>query len=213
MTSISLAKNAENLLFLIKSKGPQTAQSCASSLNITSMGARQHLHDLQGKGLVTSYDENTGTGRPKRYWRLTEKSQQHFPDAHAYLTVEIINSIQNVFGDAGVNNIISKREEKTLRDYRQALQNYTQLGTKVRKLTELRNQEGYMAEYQRNNDGSYLLLENHCPICAAASHCQNFCKSELQIFQTVLGNDVMVERQSHIVSGARRCTYLITKKN
>ena len=50
------------------------------------------------------------------------------------------------------------------------------------------------------------------PICAAAAACQGFCRSELQIFQAVLGEDVQVTRTEHILSGARRCAYRIAAR-
>ncbi len=46
-------------------------------------------------------------------------------------------------------------------------------------LAAARSLEGYMAEVEPRVDGSVLLLENHCPICAAAQACQQFCRSEL----------------------------------
>ena len=54
-----------------------------------------------------------------------------------------------------------------------------------------------------------MFYENHCPICEAATSCQSFCRSELAIFNEVLGDEVTVERHEHIVEGARRCSYLI----
>jgi predicted ArsR family transcriptional regulator len=85
------------------------------------------------------------------------------------------------------------------------------LAQKVARLAELRSAEGYMAE-ARDEDGQLLLVENHCPICVAATRCQNFCRSELAIFEAALGPGVAVERIDHIVSGARRCAYRIIEK-
>jgi predicted ArsR family transcriptional regulator len=76
-------------------------------------------------------------------------------------------------------------------------------------LAVLREAEGYMAEVQQEPDGSLLLVENHCPICSAARACQNFCRSELAVFQRVLGPDLRVERVEHQLAGARRCAYRI----
>ena len=84
------------------------------------------------------------------------------------------------------------------------------LQEKLRQLARLRTEEGYMAEVKPERNGSFLLLENHCPICAAASACQGFCQTELDLFRTVLGSDVSVERVEHIVAGDRRCAYRIT---
>ena len=69
-----------------------------------------------------------------------------------------------------------------------------------------------MAEWQTDDDDGYLLIENHCPICAAAALCQGFCRSELAIFQTVLGAQASIERIDHLLAGARRCAYRITPR-
>ena len=65
-----------------------------------------------------------------------------------------------------------------------------------------------MAQMEPLNDG-WLLVENHCPICVAARKCQGFCRSELQIFQAALGDENVVERREHLISGDRRCAYSI----
>lgn len=84
------------------------------------------------------------------------------------------------------------------------------LEERVRTLADIRNQEGYMAEYTKDEQG-LILVENHCPICAAATACRGFCKTELDTFRTVLGDDVTVERVDHILQGARRCAYRISE--
>jgi predicted ArsR family transcriptional regulator len=66
-----------------------------------------------------------------------------------------------------------------------------------------------MAEVKRDGRG-FLFVENHCPICAAATVCQGFCSTELDLFRSVLGPGVSVERFEHILSGDRRCAYRIS---
>src|SRR6267142_643796 len=79
----------------------------------------------------------------------------------------------------------------------------------IQALRDTFGEEG-LAQVRREKDGSYLLLENHCPICAAANACQGFCSTELDLFRSVLGRGVAVERVEHIVAGDRRCAYRIT---
>ena len=67
-----------------------------------------------------------------------------------------------------------------------------------------------MAEWKRNKDGSFLLIENHCPICAAAQECQSLCLGELSLFRSALGRGVQIERTEHLFDGARRCVYRIS---
>jgi len=84
----------------------------------------------------------------------------------------------------------------------------TDITSRLTKLVELRTLEGYMAT-QEQADGVFWLLENHCPICSAATKCQNFCRSELQQFQQLFADIATVSREEHIIDGARRCAYRI----
>ena len=89
---------------------------------------------------------------------------------------------------------------------------WSSIQQRVKALAAIRNEEGYMASAKPRDDGSALLLENHCPIWAAAVACTGLCAKELEVFQTVLGNDVVVERTEHIAAGARRCAYRVTNR-
>jgi len=62
---------------------------------------------------------------------------------------------------------------------------------------------------QRQPDGSFLLIENHCPISAAANTCPKLCDAEFEVFRAILGKGVAIERTEHMLAGARRCVYRI----
>jgi predicted ArsR family transcriptional regulator len=203
------ATNAERILRFLKFQGPQTAETHARHLGITVPGTRKHLSALLDEGLVQYFDEAGSVGRPRRYWQLTKKAQARFPDAHAALTVEMIASIRAVFGNDGLDRLIGERERQTLARYRAALAGIDEFAARVECLARLRSEEGYMAETVKLDEGALLLVENHCPICAAARTCQNFCRSELDVFEAALGPNVKVERGEHLLSGSRRCTYRI----
>ena len=148
-------------------------------------------------------------GAPSGFGSLTERAQSRFPDTHNFLTVELIGAARATFGEAGLNRLIARHGQNTLERYRAALGKRRGLRAKISKLSELRSEEGYLAEWQILEDGIFLLSENNCPICAAAKACQGFCRSELDVFKAVLGPGVKIDRIDHIVSGARRCAYRI----
>src|SRR5262245_34594607 len=83
------------------------------------------------------------------------------------------------------------------------------LGRRLKTLATIRTDEGYMANVKSQPGGAFLLVENHCPICAAATACTGLCAKELEVFQTVLGDDIAITRTEHIVAGARRCAYRV----
>jgi predicted ArsR family transcriptional regulator len=69
-----------------------------------------------------------------------------------------------------------------------------------------------MAEVQPYDRNSFLFIENHCPICAAASSCKALCQYELDLFKSILGLEVFVSRLEHKLTGERRCVYEVRKK-
>jgi predicted ArsR family transcriptional regulator len=199
----------ERLLTLLKTRGPQTAGDLAAALgDITSEGVRQQLVKLGDEGLIEATSEPHGVGRPKQVWHLTEKGHTRFPDTHAELTVDLLRAVREELGERVLDRLINSRAKESLARYTAALAGADDLGERVARLAEARTREGYMAESRADGDG-YLLVENHCPICTAATTCQGFCRAERDVFEKALGPGVSVERTEHIVGGDRRCAYRI----
>ncbi|MGE0210341.1 MAG: helix-turn-helix transcriptional regulator [Parvibaculaceae bacterium] len=199
----------DRILLLLKTRGATTTAVVARHLAVTLAGARKHLMSLVEDDLVAFADEKGKVGRPRRLWRLTEKAATRFPDNHAFLTLELIGTAREIFGENGLDSLIARREQETLARYEARLKARQTLPARVAALCRIRTEEGYMAEWQRLPDRSLLLVENHCPICAAAKLCQGFCRSELDLFRHLLGPEATVERTDHILAGARRCAYRI----
>ncbi|WP_337882615.1 metalloregulator ArsR/SmtB family transcription factor [Chromobacterium haemolyticum] len=201
--------SADRLLYLLKTRGPLTAQALAAELGLTSMGARKHLLVLEEEGLARMETLAQGVGRPAQLWSLTERGHGRFPDRHADLTLQLLAQVRELFGEAGLESLIQRREAQSEEEYRQAMSGAGALADRVAALARIRSQEGYMAEARQDGDG-WLLLENHCPICAAARQCQGLCRSELELFARVLGPRAEVRRLEHaLAEGGRRCVYRI----
>ncbi|MFM5668398.1 helix-turn-helix transcriptional regulator [Aeromonas hydrophila] len=199
--------STDKILFLLKSHGPQSAAELGEQLQMTSMGARQHLMALEADGWVSFNDEARGRGRPVRLWHLTEQAWQRFPDSHSELTLQLIDNIQQLFGEVGMERLIAQREQQQLARY-QAELTQPALADRLAALTAQRTREGYMADFRQEEDGSWLLWESHCPICAAARACRGFCRSELEMFRHLLA-PAGVEREQYLLEGDHRCLYRI----
>ncbi|MBY5354388.1 transcriptional regulator [Rhizobium leguminosarum] len=199
---------ANRILILIKTDGPQLAAAIGDALGISGEAARQQLSKMAEEGLVEPVTvAAAGRGRPRQLWHLTASGNRQFPDGHAELTANLLGTLVEQLGPAALDTVISAREAETLQRYRQELGKAHDLASRVEALAAIRTREGYMADQWQEADGSFMLVENHCPICAAATACAGFCRSELETFRAVLGADV--ERSEHILLGARRCAYRI----
>ena len=175
------------------------------------MAVRQHLSQLAEDGLVSSQDpELQKRGRPVKSWKLTGDGHRRFPDAHAQVTTEIIASVSDLLGPDALDKIINHRAEKSYLHYKSELEKHQGLAQKVQTLARLRSDEGYMAEVESISNSEHRLIENHCPICIAATSCQGFCRSELEIFMQLFDGIAKVVREDYLLDGARRCSYRIS---
>jgi len=199
---------ADRILFFIKTHGPVSTATLARKLELTTEAARQQVQKLVAAGLVEGRQQPaSGAGRPRQDWVLTEAGNRRFPDTHAQLTAQLIDSIRQLFGEEGLDRLISKREEEARTAYL-ATCTGASLPERLEQLARVRSVEGYMARVERDG-ADWLFVEDHCPICAAAQACQGFCRSELQLFQEITGDGTRVEREQHLLAGAGRCVYRI----
>ncbi|MEH6547398.1 MAG: metalloregulator ArsR/SmtB family transcription factor [Sneathiella sp.] len=198
------------ILDSLKRIGPQSAHKLAEQFTVTPMAVRLHLYAMENEELVSSENQSVGRGRPLKIWKLTEKANRIFPDAHQTLAVDLINTMGELFGNQGLDKIVEAHGARQKSDYLLRLKHTTTLEGRIKALAKIRTDEGYMAEALQEGS-SWLLIENHCPICSAANACAGLCKNELEIFQEIIGHDALVTREDHILAGARRCTYRITE--
>ena len=203
-------KTRRAIVKLLKTEGPLGSAQLAERLGLTAMAVRLHLYALQSEGLVAAEDRPVPVGRPAKSWRLTREADRHFPEAYAELSVALIDAMQETFGAEGLERVLASRCARQRADYAKRIRRGDSLEKKLEELARVRTEEGYMAEVRPEEGGGFLLVESHCPICAAANACQGFCSTELDLFRSVLGPGVEVERVEHIVSGDQRCAYRVT---
>lgn len=194
---------------LLKTEGALPSAELARRLKLTPMAVRQHLYALQRARLVMADERPVPIGRPAKFWGLTRKADSLFPDAYAELNLSLIDAVRDTFGADGLQRLLDAREASQRTMYAQRIARAAPLRERLQQLARVRTDEGYMADVQADGKGGFLFIENHCPICAAATACQGFCTSELDLFRDVLGPQVSVERTEHIVNGDRRCVYAV----
>jgi len=198
------------VLELVKQAAPVTAEALAARLGVTGMAVRQHLEGLEDLGLVEHKTAAGKRGRPSKLWRTTRNADSWFADSHAALAVELIGQVREALGEDSLERLIALRTAEQERMYAPQIAAGASLKSRLQRLAKMRSREGYMAEVKKDGAGAWLLLEHHCPICSAAYACSSLCREELKLFQRVLGDEVRVERISHILAGEDRCAYRVT---
>ncbi len=203
-------RTRQEIIRLLKQEGSLDATALANQLGVSGMAVRQHLYALEADGLISYQEEARAVGRPAKLWQLTAAANSFFPEGYAELTLTLLRSVSEAFGDAGLEQLLEVRNQKQIAAYRNAMPANGSLQERLQVLAELRTSEGYMADLQTERADHYLLIEKHCPICTAAAACAGLCNKEIELFQAVLGEDVTIERIEHIIAGQKRCVYQIT---
>jgi predicted ArsR family transcriptional regulator len=210
----SATRTRRTIVNLLKQHGPLDAGALAGMLGVSGMAVRQHLYGLQNEGMITFQEEARAMGRPAKLWSLTSEANRLFPAGYAELTIGLIDSVRETFGEEGLEKLLDVRNSKQIAGYslptaaggaKPALEDM------LKRLAEFRSAEGYMAEYERQPDGTFTFTEKHCPICDAAAACSSLCRFEKGMIGSVLGEGVEVERTEHMLSGGRRCVYRIAE--
>ncbi len=200
------------ILNKLKMRGALPSKLMAGELGISSMAVRQHLRELADVGDVVSNDQSSGKGRPTKYWELTKRAARHFSDRHRDLILDLVSGLKETLGQEGLDALLARRGAGQVEAYSKKVNASTSLFQQTKALAKIRSEEGYMADAERGETGVCYLVENHCPICAAAENCAELCSTELTVFQKTFGDQVSVERTEHLMTDSRRCVYRIAAK-
>jgi len=220
-TTARLTGTKRRLVDRLKRLDSATAGELAGEFGLTDTAVRQHLEALEAAGLVARAEGTAaGRGRPAARWRLTAEALAQFPDRHVDLTLELIDAVRSTLGAEALDQVLAVRAQRQTAAYR-AVVGDGPVAVRVRRLAQQRSAEGYEAEVlgapddvaddvADEPDAPVVLVEHHCPICVAATSCQQLCASELDVFQAALGDDVVVTREQHLLAGDQRCAYRVT---
>jgi len=203
----TLAPARRAVLERLKHVGEDDAESIAGSLGVTVGAVRQLLVSLEGEGLIAHRDESSGPGRPRRRYCLTPRAEALWPKRYGQLANQLLNFVENS-APVLVEQAFEARGDERVRRAQGRLAGKS-LEAQVAELATILSEDGYMAEWRREPDGSWMIVEHNCAILDVAVRYQVACRSELSFIREVLPAAV-VERVQHVVSGGHFCAYLVT---
>jgi DeoR family transcriptional regulator, suf operon transcriptional repressor len=195
------------ILRLLKRYGEARAEELAADLGMTASAVRQHLSGLVANDLVAHRSVKGGAGRPRHLFHLTPAAEALFPKAYPELTNELLAYVEEE-DPALLARIFERRRDRRV-DQAQARMEGRPFEERVAELARILDEDGYVAAWERLEDGSYRVSEHNCAVLAVAQRYGQTCSSEIEFIRAVLP-EATVERVAHMMDGARRCAYLIT---
>jgi predicted ArsR family transcriptional regulator len=200
------------ILMQLRQVGPSSPDALAAAIGASRTGILQQLHALEAANLVSHAAEKHGVGRPRHVYDVTADAQGLFPADYGGFASGLVKAIEAVGGDDLVEQVFAARRrqigDRIRRHMADRIADDASLEERVRTLAVLQDEAGYLAEAVVDADGAIRLREHNCAIDKIARRTTAPCDAELALFQEILGEGVV--RETHIASGDRCCTYLVS---
>jgi DeoR family suf operon transcriptional repressor len=207
-TLASLPSTRRAILVGLKKRGEARAEDLATDLGITASAVRQHLGGLVANGFVGHREQKGSPGRPKHLYSLTTAAEALFPKSYSDLTNEVLAIVEDE-DPVLLAKVFERRRDRRIENAMLRLAAKRTFEQRVAELTAILDEDGYLAQWERLDDGSYRITEHNCAVLGVAQRYGQACSSEIEFLRAVLP-EATVERTSHIVAGAHRCAYLVT---
>jgi len=224
MATIHQSSTKQDILEYLFKHSQATAFELAALLEVSPQAIRRHLKDLEAEELVVfSLPEHPGMGRPQHVYKLSEMGRDrikqyrgdHRGDRYGEFAVSLLDTLTATVGHDQVESILQKQWERKAQLYHQHL-GAGSLPERLAKLVELRQAEGFMAEFHPVETNaiaahSFVFMEHTCAISDVAESFPSICSNELEMFAAVLP-DCKIERTHWQINGEHRCCYLVQAK-
>jgi predicted ArsR family transcriptional regulator len=198
-----------SILLGLRHDGPRSPERLATDLGVSRTGVLQQLHSLEAAGLVKRQAVRHGVGRPRHVYDVTAAAQDLFPANYDGLATGLLAAIRSIGGDELVDGVFEERRRLTRDRIRQRLADRLEadapLADRARELAVIQDEQGYLAEAVVGDDGVIRIVQHNCAIHRVSSEHAAACQAELDLFRELLGEDV--ERETHIATGDRCCSY------
>ena len=206
----SLPSTRRAVLLALKRSGSLTAHELADRLGLTVAAVRQQLTRLGEDGLVTHRPDPVGRGRPVHRYELTATAESLFPKRYGDLTTELLSYLGGPGSDE-VAALFDQRRQRRLAGAEPRLAGST-LEEQVAELTRILDEDGYLADVERLDDGGWRITEHNCAILTVASGFRQACSSELSFIREALPA-AEVERVAHLMDGSHVCAYEVRPRS
>ncbi|QJD83095.1 helix-turn-helix transcriptional regulator [Cohnella herbarum] len=194
------------IMQMLKTAGQLTTKDLTDQLGITGMAVRRHISILERDNLIESTTVRIPMGRPAAVYRLTDQADDYFPKNYHSVALDLLTELEVEAGETMVNHLFDLRKATLMQRYESKMVN-KDLENRVAALSEIQNENGYMATWEKTGDSDYILTEYNCPISRVANKYNHACTCELNLFESLL--EAKVSRSDCLAKGDNKCVYRI----
>lgn len=197
----------EHILTILKENGEATVSELSEFLGLTTVTIRHHLDTLRREGLVAApfVRHRKAPGRPQHVYTLTKDASQFFPKRYQQLINMLFEEIQQHISKVELHHIM-KQIGKRMAD-QVPLPTDSDFEEQLTAVVEFLDEQGYMANWELNENEDYLIHIANCPYENVARQHPIVCAIDRAFLIHLLGPSIRrIERAAQEQS---LCTYLV----
>jgi predicted ArsR family transcriptional regulator len=204
LAEIGRTQRLEILNSLKRTKG-MSVNELVTKMKMSYMGIKQHCLTLERDGYLDTLRRPQRMGRPEMVYRLTRRTHDLFPADSNQFTLELLMSIQEIFGPNAPEKVLYNAFERKGASLKAKVKGETVI-ERAKWLAKVRDSEGHMAQLIADEkDGGLQILECHSPIMNLLDRYPIIGRLEQDMFEAVLGRRVRREETRH--SGLYECAF------
>ena len=214
MTSIEVTKSLSaprrEILAFVKSNTTATIGQLAEHLGISDEAVRQHVLYLENQGWLTGQtqrSEPARAGRPVVHYSLTEAGDHLFPKRYDELSVLLIDTLVDNYGDAALEVALQSITDAQVEEWESRLAGKS-LEQRIEMLRSFYFADDPFTSVETRN-GEIVLVEQNCPFQKVALARPQLCSTTVSTLTRLLG--VRVERRQRFQNGDGRCTFHVLR--
>jgi predicted ArsR family transcriptional regulator len=192
LAEIGRTQRLEILNTLKRTRGLSVNQ-LVERMKMSYMGIKQHCLTLERDGYLDTWRRPQKMGRPEMVYRLTRRSHALFQaDSNAF-TLELLRSIEEIYGPNAPEKLLYNVFERKTNDLREKVTGET-VEERAKALAAIRDEEGHMAQFVNEpGEGGPQILECHSPIMNLIEKYEIIGRLEQDMFEKLLRTPVRRE--------------------
>jgi predicted ArsR family transcriptional regulator len=203
IAEIGRTQRLEILNSLKRTRG-MSVNELVEKMKMSYMGIKQHCLTLHRDGYLDTWRRPQKMGRPEMVYRLTRRTHDLFPTDSNQFTLELLKSIQEIYGPNAPEKLLYNVFEKKNAALKAKVKGET-VAERAKWLARVRDSEGYMAQFTTSEEGGPQILECHSPMMNLIEQYPIIARLEQDMFEALLG--ARVRREMLRNSGLYECAF------
>ncbi|HEX9015202.1 MAG TPA: winged helix-turn-helix transcriptional regulator [Chloroflexota bacterium] len=203
-----MQRTRRQILDILKQRGRATLEDLAREVGLSPVTVRVHLSVLQRDDLVNVDEIRGKVGRPYFVYSLTEEAEELFPKRYHVLAARLLRTMNDELPADTVARVLSQVAAGWAGERAERVKGKP-LCDRVAEVTEIRNEEGALAEWAAVN-GGYRLTQHNCPNLLVSRGFPQVCDVEHGYLEGVL--DAQVVQTECIGRGDRVCSFEVSER-